>query len=383
MSKNSHKILIHKYALQIVLTMLLASVGLSSGCEEKPLPEEVIGEPVFNFEGELGSANVHLQAGVDDYYMFSDYQKDNQDVHIFTGEFSPLACEGCPESLRIGIRDFRKVATGGEIDILQALQEKTYSFRYEEQQIDIFRVFFTHQGNPSNSFNWDFGDGSTSSDANPVHEYPDSLNAAQVCLQSTDPSGCTTNICNQINLADTTCKADFIHELDPQRSYVRFQAVASGKPPLRYRWNFGDGFGASLGNPGYFYRTPGRYRVCLTITDANQCTNTICKNITADPALCENNFTYEVQRSSTPDPLQLSTVIVRWRDANGTVFRSDYQEQPSTSSFRILSSSLYDRNEKGEKTAMVELEVNCLLFAENGEKMELKNGKAVIAVAYP
>ena len=367
----------------IYSALLMVSLSFLNACKEEPLPEEIIGEPTFYFQGDLGGASLDLQAGIDDYYMWSAFEKDDRNVHTFTGEFKSTSCGTCPNALRIGIRDFRQVDAGEQVDINSALQVKTYPFYFEDQQIDIFRVSFNQEGSSNGNFVWDFGDGGTSSEPNPVHDYSDSLNAARVCLASTDPTGCTTTICNTVKLADTTCQADFIHELDPQTTYVRFQARSNGKPPLRYRWDFGDGFGASLGNPGYFYRRPDRYRVCLTVTDADQCSNTICKNITADPALCESNFTYKVKRSSTPDPLQLSTVLVRWRDANGKVFRSDLQEQPSESSFRILSVSPYEENEAGNKTMMVELEVSCLLFAEDGEKMELKDGKGVIAVAWP
>ena len=382
MSKNSLIILTAAKKARYI-AFLLIIVGILISCKEEPLPEEIIGEPTFHFEGDLGGANLDIQAGIDDYYMWSAYEKDDRNLHTFTGEFKTTTCGTCPSALRIGIRDFRQVAVGEQVDINRALQVKTYPFYFEDQQIDIFRVSFNQEGSSNGNFVWDFGDGGTSADPNPVHDYSDSLTTARVCLESTDPTGCTSTICNTVKLADTTCKADFIHELDPQTNYVHFQAMASGKPPLRYRWDFGDGFGASLGNPGYFYRSPGRYQVCLTVKDANQCTNTICKNITADPDLCESNFTYKVRRSSTPDPLQLSTVLVRWRDANGKVFRSDLQEQPSESSFRIMSVSPYEENEAGEKTIKLDLEINCLLFADDGEKIELKEGKGVIAVAWP
>ncbi len=56
---------------------------------------------------------------------------------------------------------------------------------------------------------------------------------------------------------------------------------SSGKPPLNYSWNWGDGSVAGMGDTvSHTYNTPSYYPICLTITDSTGCTITYCDSST-------------------------------------------------------------------------------------------------------
>ncbi|MEM7657257.1 MAG: PKD domain-containing protein [Bacteroidota bacterium] len=369
-------------------TYILAAslLVLWGSCGEPTLPDEVIEQPVFYLAGQLGEGELSLTAGENDYYLHTDYQREPENLYSFRGVFSPTECLECPESLEIIFRDVQVSNEGASVDPSQSLATGAYLF-YEEEGADgdfVYRVAFSNESGIGNeTFEWDFGDGTIGSGLNPVHDYSDTtLIQTTVCLETVDASGCITEICNDITLEEAPCKADFTHELWPNSTFVAFQNAATGQRPIDYRWDFGDGFGASLGNPGYSFPDTGLFTVCLTITDGAGCRSQICKNVAADPVLCEHNFTYQVEKTSIPDPFQFGRVSVRWRDADGELFSSDLGEQGAEQFFQVLSSQAYQDNRAGDPTQQLAVSFDVLLYGEN-ETLRLSQANGVIAVAYP
>ncbi|RMG72465.1 MAG: hypothetical protein D6722_05385 [Bacteroidetes bacterium] len=314
---------------------------------------------------------LQLQAGRQDYFMTTTFSEDEEGVLVYTGRLEPV--NGSGGSLEIAMRHYRLLSAGESPRMDSALAPGNYDFYTGEAPPGrmMYEVQFTNEGDvhPDNVYQWDFGDGTISQQANPVHIYTDStLLNPEVCLETLDPSGCTTSICNPVNLADSSCQVDFRHELYPGLTFVTFFAeVQNGQPPYTYLWNFGDGYTATLGNPGYFFADPDHYEVCLTVTDATGCQATTCKTIAADPVLCEHNFSYEVLRTRQPDPYQFATVEVTWTDAEGRVYRSAAGEQPAESYFELLSAEPYEPNADGVATQRVRLRLQATLFGDTDD----------------
>jgi gliding motility-associated-like protein len=128
------------------------------------------------------------------------------------------------------------------------------------------------------SYYWQFGDGDTSSLANPIHTYM-AEGIYSVTLTVTDINGCDSTI----------SKTDYIRVSDP---VVDFSAdtLFSPCPPLlvnflnysspdviSYEWDFGDGNTSDLAEPSNVYLTPGNFDVRLIGTTALGCKDTIVK----------------------------------------------------------------------------------------------------------
>ena len=161
------------------------------------------------------------------------------------------------------------------------------------------------------TWDWNFGDGSSSTDAQPFHTYAQP-GTYEVCLK-------VISIYTNIGSAPITCISDFclsvvVQGTDPCQN---FQAcfVPSGAGPMAYFfnncttntgttqfvWDFGDGATGTAVAPTHGYTAPGTYTVCLTAYWQN-CVDSTCTTIIveggSDP--CEGlhaSFTY----SSTPN----------------------------------------------------------------------------------
>jgi len=201
------------------------------------------------------------------------------------------------------------------------------------------------------SWHWDFGDGSTSAQQNPAHNFPHP-GTYVVCLTitcATSPTGplytdtwCDTIYhaagCKDPTLIDTTyacptlydpvcgcdsvtyynsCVAKYHHGItawtqgpcqnavvcvakfsfrigtSTNPRTVVFTNLSSG-PATSWRWDFGDGGTSSSQNPTHTYSHPGKYNVCLTIWGpALSCFDTYCDSIyipgCIDPSIIHPN----------------------------------------------------------------------------------------------
>lgn len=152
------------------------------------------------------------------------------------------------------------------------------------------------QGNSPISYFWDFGDGDTSSAANPTHNYV--TGDYEFCVFITDAGGCSAFFCDSVyvGLPSSNCGVGFQFTSQPtvagtQVSFTSFPGNVVA--PVTYTWDFGDGSsGATTANPTHLYTIPGTYNACVTITDATGCTATYCDQVVAGSNTnnCQANF---------------------------------------------------------------------------------------------
>ncbi|UCF80828.1 MAG: PKD domain-containing protein, partial [Acidobacteriota bacterium] len=132
-------------------------------------------------------------------------------------------------------------------------------------------------GTPPYDYLWNFGNGATSSAANPTYTYP-SPGVYAVTLQVTDSCGYIPKVWGP----GTVCTVTVVDPIasptdfpDPVEVWqvVQFAANPSGgTPPYTFFWDFDDGIGTStLQDPTYAYASPGTYNYSVTITDSNGC----------------------------------------------------------------------------------------------------------------
>lgn len=135
-----------------------------------------------------------------------------------------------------------------------------------------------------NNWYWDFGDGATSTEQNPVHAYNIS-GYIDVCLTIISDSGsCTSTECMIVELPGGPggdCQADFYYTTDSTGGYSSvvnfFDLSTPGGMIYTWYWEFGDGTTSTEQNPVHTFNATGEYNVCLTITtDSIYCTSTYC-----------------------------------------------------------------------------------------------------------
>lgn len=151
---------------------------------------------------------------------------------------------------------------------------------------------------------WNFGDGNTSTEPDPVHFYLDD-GRYEVCLTIAGGNGnCADTYCNTIESNDDTLvQARYTYFIVPGSTpTVQFYDLSLGNV-TSWQWDFGDGRSGNVQNPRYTYSSPGTYNVCLIAVKPGNQSDTICKNIQVNPiSLCQPSFL------TFPDPLDPMTL---------------------------------------------------------------------------
>ncbi|MGB9938544.1 PKD domain-containing protein [Methanosarcina sp.] len=131
------------------------------------------------------------------------------------------------------------------------------------------------------SWVWSFGDGTNSTQQNPVHTYSSAGNYT-VTLTATNAQGSnTTTKAEYIKVQGTTSQvpvAEF--SASPTSGNVPLSVSftdASTNTPAVWNWNFGDGTSSAVQNPAHTYSTAGDYTVALTVSNSAG-NNTITKS---------------------------------------------------------------------------------------------------------
>jgi PKD repeat protein len=124
-------------------------------------------------------------------------------------------------------------------------------------------------GSPDN-WTWNFGDGNTSYEQNPVYGYtnPGSYTVRLVAMNSAGSDSETKSYYIMANPAFVSPGAgyDVIPPTATQPTTVVFLDRSTG-PPTSWYWNFGDGGASTLQNPVHTYSGPGVYLVSLNVSN--------------------------------------------------------------------------------------------------------------------
>jgi PKD repeat protein len=135
-------------------------------------------------------------------------------------------------------------------------------------------VDFTNSAPPeATSFEWDFGDGNSSTEANPTHIY-DTIGEYTVIFRCSDSlTGCTSEY--TINEMITTFGEEDIELPNQDTIYAcspyMFTADADNIGDSYWNWNFGDGTYGSGPNISHQYTQSGIYTVLLNADAPNAC----------------------------------------------------------------------------------------------------------------
>lgn len=120
----------------------------------------------------------------------------------------------------------------------------------------------------ASSWLWNFGDGGTSTDENPVHDYsiPGVYSVTLTVTNAYGSSSRTEPAYISVGMLPSAQFAGIPREGAAPLS-VQFSDLSTGSPD-QWAWNFGDGTGSVEKNPVHLYLEPGEYTVALTVTNS-------------------------------------------------------------------------------------------------------------------
>ena len=179
--------------------------------------------------------------------------------------------------------------------------QATWSWHLDSANVK--KVYFTNTTvipTATGSATWYFGDGTTATTWNAVHEYanPGRYN---VCLRVEIAPNCVRYKCDSVTVPvpapPCTNQSNFTIIATSTNSQTFSFVPAYQSSTVTYNWSFGDGSGSNAMLPTHHYTQPGTYNVCLTVWRNANCVSTTCKTVIATTQInCDSihvSFTYQ------------------------------------------------------------------------------------------
>ncbi len=211
-----------------------------------------------------------------------------QNPGIFNVNLTVTSDSGCQSSLMLDVEVFPAPDVDFTSDLVSGCQPLEVNFTDLSVITPGYNIIW---------WLWDFGDGTTSADQNPVHVY-DSSGVFTVSLQAKSSNGCGIiyTISNMITV-DPKPVAGF--SLSPQPAsiiypYIDFSDQSAGA--IQWQYDFGDSTSSPLANPVHAYTDTGTYFVTQIVTNQYGCSDTAIRPLIIDPA-----FTFYIPDAFTPN----------------------------------------------------------------------------------
>jgi PKD repeat protein len=143
------------------------------------------------------------------------------------------------------------------------------------------------------SYSWSFGDGNTSTTANPTHSYT-SAGRYTVSLTVTDndgasstPASSTANIVDASSSVTAQANGPYYGSTAAAVSFTSAGSSSNSAAIVSYHWDFGDGNSSTEPSPMHTYASVNSYNVTLTVTDgsgnsASDTSNAIIQAVSAE-----------------------------------------------------------------------------------------------------
>ncbi|MCM3734494.1 collagenase [Bacillus cytotoxicus] len=176
---------------------------------------------------------------------FVNYRVNNENQFQYDIVFHGIATD---EGESQGTIVRRKDSYSGEAN--NAIQFKSDSSKAEDRKIV--------------SYLWDFGDGNTSTEANPTHAYEkEGTYTATVTI--TDDKGKESK--EQMTVTVDRARETYYGEENSAIQFKSDNSKTEGRKIVSYLWDFGDGNTSTEANPTHAYEKEGTYTATVTMTD--------------------------------------------------------------------------------------------------------------------
>lgn len=245
-------------------------INLANGCVNYPVEFTGISNSnIVSWDWDFGDGQTGTGQNVEHTYLY---------FGEMTITLTVVDIVGCSETTYMNLH------------VLQASNaEFTYNF-FACDSVQFTDLSTSPEGYNIVMWNWDFDDGDTSDLQNPVHVFPTNSIPGGVVYNvnliiTSDSSGflCSNSITHQVLVMSNP---DIFFTWNPEptcQGDITSFFGGSGYNIDQWYWDFGDGHFATIQNPDHIYSNPGQYNVVLTVTDVNQCTNSISDLISVVP----------------------------------------------------------------------------------------------------
>ncbi len=207
-------------------------------------------------------------------------------VLTFTKADCPSPGEGRPHKLTLNLVTDTGISRSYAFDVLiKTPPAENLSVTAAVTSISGLTAYFSSNASGGTSpytYLWNFGDGTTSTIANPSHTYTTGGTYSVTLtikdsLQNQASASLSVAVGSSSTLTVTASATPSSSSSIPVT--VQFSASANGGySPYTYYWTFGDGGSSTLQNPSHTYQTSGIFTAVVKVTDSHN--QTVSKSLT-------------------------------------------------------------------------------------------------------
>jgi len=188
-------------------------------------------------------------------------------------------------------------------------------------QVSFFDESQAGNDSPIESWLWNFGDGYSSTEINPVHIYNFTDSCYNVILTVTDTNGCFAIDTNEVCVRDKLLTSFTATEVCMgEATFFDAEFLPLIDTIVYFRWDFGDGtplYTSPYDTVSYTYTNSGTFAVALTVLDVYGCTASYFDTVRVNE-LPIPYFTYIMSTCEEP------TQFIDESDGSGTLIGSWY-----------------------------------------------------------
>jgi len=206
-------------------------------------------------------------------------------------------------------------AASQQVPVTAANLAPTADFSYAANGLEVtFSDLSSDLDGSMVGWSWDFGDGNSSTEQNPVYTYAAS-DSYSVTLTASDDDAATDTITQQVtvtaaNLAPTASFSYTVAALQ-----VTFSDLSSDPDGsvVAWAWEFGDGGTDSGQNPSHIYGVASSYPVTLTVTDDGGATAEASQQVTvSDDGVDTEMYIADLQGTSSSNRNKWRSEVTIW-----------------------------------------------------------------------
>ena len=382
----------NKALLLLTISALILTQFFS--CKKKEVtPDVQEGNVTFYFNGRVDDTLLIIEAGKNNYYMYSDVNYDNIfSTYIFSGMFAKENSSSSPNSIKISLIDADTTVNGYPSHINSYIAGYYNYYNTKDISINSYRmkVFAVPSLSPiTASYQYSINSSFISNAPNFTYTLsPGNYTLSQYFYNYQD--SCYSVLTNTFYLSPTDSfyayyrYTVYTNSTLPTVTYSIYTNILT---PYTYTFNFGDGAQTVTSNTYlvHSYSPYNWYTPILTAQSNNGKIWTFQNNLylSSSKPNCSGNYYYQFSPNLVGLMTPFSKIIITYVDENKVLYRSDINQQPPTSFFQIQSISEYKINEKNQKTKMIVANLKVRVYSPaNPNVFKDISGKAVFAVAY-
>ncbi|MCX6094877.1 MAG: PKD domain-containing protein [Candidatus Bipolaricaulota bacterium] len=181
------------------------------------------------------------------------------------------------------------------------------------------------------TWSWTFGDGGTSTQRHPTHQY---TNGGSYTVTLTVEDNCEKTDTATTVVAVVGPSASFTYSpANPStQDSVQFfdQSTGGSSDITSWSWNFGDSGGSSSQNPVHTFASAGTYRVQLTVTTRGGATSSAARSVTVLNAPPHASFTFSPANPKVSQMVTFSAAGSGDTDGSVVLYEWDFDEDGIT-----------------------------------------------------